>query len=587
MAARYPTILRAGSWSAFLAEDGSLSRVSYAGEEILRGLAVVVRTNTWLTVPGRTKVAVTQESEGFHVLVSATHQAESVDFSWTGEIVATAEGFLSYSFVGQSQGVTSTNRIGLVALHSLNWAGAKCVVTHSDGSQDVTKYPQLVSPHQPMMDIRSLTQSLASFPTTTITFSGDTFEMEDQRNWTDASFKTYSRPLALPFPYDITDGEKVQQAITLTVSSGESAVTARPKEESTESTFVLSLDERSEGFPLPLFGLGTDPTRETPIPARLIDELHPSHIRIDLVAEEGMLRGAKQLGELLGVSIPLELAVHVGPNPEQGIKELDSITLGLPISALLVFDKQSPATTPASITQIRTHAPNLLSSGAPIFVGTDDNFTELNRNRILPRDVGADGVCFSPNPQIHDSREQAILETAEAFSAVISTAREISGGMPIAISPLTFRARRNIHAPGRIIDRLGRDEDSVDPRWGSEFSAVWLLSTIAALVEGGVQRITVSEIIGPRGIVSEQEVVSGERSPVAELWTWLTAPSRSRVTVASSQNRHLVALADKATQNALVANCSDRSQRIEVRSGGSSVTHTIPPRSFSRLEKHG
>ena len=28
--------------------------------------------------------------------------------------------------------------------------------------------------------------------------SGDSFEMEDHRNWTDASFKTYVRPLALP-----------------------------------------------------------------------------------------------------------------------------------------------------------------------------------------------------------------------------------------------------------------------------------------------------------------------------------------------------------------------------------------------------
>ncbi len=29
---------------------------------------------------------------------------------------------------------------------------------------------------------------------------GDTYEMEDQRNWTDASYKTYVRPLAYPGP---------------------------------------------------------------------------------------------------------------------------------------------------------------------------------------------------------------------------------------------------------------------------------------------------------------------------------------------------------------------------------------------------
>ena len=34
--------------------------------------------------------------------------------------------------------------------------------------------------------------------------------MEDQRNWSDASFKTYSRPLALPFPYPVAAGEVLQ-----------------------------------------------------------------------------------------------------------------------------------------------------------------------------------------------------------------------------------------------------------------------------------------------------------------------------------------------------------------------------------------
>ena len=37
---------------------------------------------------------------------------------------------------------------------------------------------------------------------------GDAFEMEDQRNWADASFKTYVRPLSKPRPYVIAKGRK-------------------------------------------------------------------------------------------------------------------------------------------------------------------------------------------------------------------------------------------------------------------------------------------------------------------------------------------------------------------------------------------
>ena len=53
---------------------------------------------------------------------------------------------------------------------------------------------------------------------------GDTFEMEDQRNWTDASYKTYVRPLALPWPYLIAKGETIDQKVTLTVSGSASEI---------------------------------------------------------------------------------------------------------------------------------------------------------------------------------------------------------------------------------------------------------------------------------------------------------------------------------------------------------------------------
>ena len=41
--------------------------------------------------------------------------------------------------------------------------------------------------------------------------------MEDQRNWTDASFKTYGTPLELPFPVEVVSGTKIVQTVTLTL----------------------------------------------------------------------------------------------------------------------------------------------------------------------------------------------------------------------------------------------------------------------------------------------------------------------------------------------------------------------------------
>ena len=40
----------------------------------------------------------------------------------------------------------------------------------------------------------------------------------DQRNWTDASYKTYVRPLALPWPYTLAAGSRLEQSVSLTLS---------------------------------------------------------------------------------------------------------------------------------------------------------------------------------------------------------------------------------------------------------------------------------------------------------------------------------------------------------------------------------
>jgi hypothetical protein len=49
-----------------------------------------------------------------------------------------------------------------------------------------------------------------------LAFYGDIFETEDQRNWSDSSYKTYSTPLHLPFPALVMEGETMQQQVVVT-----------------------------------------------------------------------------------------------------------------------------------------------------------------------------------------------------------------------------------------------------------------------------------------------------------------------------------------------------------------------------------
>src|SRR4029077_10427181 len=90
-------------------------------------------------------------------------------------------------------------------------------IEHVDGRKVKGKFPDLVNPVQPVLEIRSLTHAVMTGLEATVLMEGDTFEMEDHRSWSDASFKTYVRPLIRPWPYTLKAGEAVEQSIKLTL----------------------------------------------------------------------------------------------------------------------------------------------------------------------------------------------------------------------------------------------------------------------------------------------------------------------------------------------------------------------------------
>ncbi|MCI8212344.1 hypothetical protein AUC61_22685 [Pseudomonas sp. S25] len=111
-----------------------------------------------------------------------------------------------------------TCRAGLMLLHPLKGVvNSPVSVTHSDGSIERGTFPDLIAPAQPFLDIRRLVHSPTPGLTLQWDFSGDVFEMEDQRNWCDASFKTYNRPLAWPCPYRLGKGEHIEQSMSLSL----------------------------------------------------------------------------------------------------------------------------------------------------------------------------------------------------------------------------------------------------------------------------------------------------------------------------------------------------------------------------------
>src|SRR5690606_37304554 len=142
-----------------------------------------------------------------------------------------ADGRVSFRITGHAIEEVITTRAGFCILHPASAAGLPCSVRHSDGSVEDTAFPDKIAQHQPLFDVSAITHQPAPGLRVTVEMAGDVFETEDQRNWTDASFKTYCRPLSKPYPYTLEKGSSFEQEMVVTVATPAGAKPSTPPSE--------------------------------------------------------------------------------------------------------------------------------------------------------------------------------------------------------------------------------------------------------------------------------------------------------------------------------------------------------------------
>ena len=198
---REPVRLRAGPLTMLLdPETAFLRRICLGNIEILRGIYGAVRDRNWGTVePVLSGLAVESAEDGFHVRFTCVCRRAEIHYGWEGEISGNDAGMVAYRMRGEARSTFLRNRIGLCVLHPIaECAGRPCIVRFQDGSVLLGDFPRDIAPQQPFKNLQTLAHELLPGLRAQVRFEGEIFEMEDQRNWSDASFKTYGTPLALP-----------------------------------------------------------------------------------------------------------------------------------------------------------------------------------------------------------------------------------------------------------------------------------------------------------------------------------------------------------------------------------------------------
>ncbi len=511
------TQLRAGPLSMIF-EAGDLRYIRFGDHEILRRVYVAVRDHNWDTIlPQLSNVQIERNGDVFRVTYDVENKQSEVDFFWQGTITGDANGTVTFSMDGEARSTFRRNRIGFCVLHPMGCAGTPCRIEKVDGAVEESTYPTSIAPQYlidgeikpvaPFNNMRAVRYEVASGVEAEVRFEGEIFEMEDQRNWTDASYKTYGTPLSEPFPVEVPAATRISQRITLTLKTQDESSIEKSDAATQPLTFEIS---SADTRPLSQIGLGVA-SHGKPLNAGELERLkrlNLSHLRMDVDLTqsdyESTLRQATNEARALGVS--LELALFLTDVASEELRSFATVVEQVkpPIGAYLIFHKTEASTSAQWVDLALRYL-----SDARIGAGTNAYFTDLNRGRP-PVDT-LDLVCYSLNPQVHAFDNSSLMETLEAQAVTVESTRQFASGLPIAITPVTLLARFNPNATGPEPEPAqGELPAQVDIRQMSLFGAGWTLGSIKYLSESGASSVTYYETSGWRGVM---ETANGSPLP--------------------------------------------------------------------------
>ena len=503
-------LLKAGPVAAEL-DGGNLRYIRYHGQEAIRGVSYVVRDEFWGTYnPVITGMQVEQSENGFTVAYQALCGDGTRQFKYDAYISGTADGRVRFEARGTAVTDFLTNRTGFVMLHPIEGvAGRPVSVQHVDGRTVETRFPEMIDPKQPMMEIRALTHEVSPGLRVTCTMTGDTFEMEDQRNWTDASYKTYVRPLGLPFPYQLQAGEVIEQAVELRVAGRREVVAGRRDppvrvrvggREGQVSTFGMALEAGDVPAALDVAD------RLVPLAPRFVSGFLDLR-RCDV---EDVLPGFAAVTERLRAALALEIVVPDTSDPAAVLTRTATAAQragARPASVAVTWAGDLEFVMPGTVFEDSKPFDRLYAAARAAFPGVSLGggslayFTELNRKR--PPFALLDFVCHTTCAIVHAADDRSVTETIECLPHIIRSGRTLFGNKPYRVGPGTIGTRTSPFGSDPPRNPTNGRVTMVrrDPRQRGLLGAAWHLGYGARMCEGGVDSVILGAAVGDYGLV--------------------------------------------------------------------------------------
>lgn len=515
-----------GGFTLDLARE-AIRNIRYEGVQLIDLLYTAIRPSDWSTLKSNEYDA--------DVKVVGSDCVITINESLANALVATTKVILSasnnFSVAYELKGLADypVNRWGICfCLNTAEWMGA--TVTSAGNSYS------LLQDISPQRVVDGVIQGL--FPAShevkliaadqryiSAVSSGRVLEAEDQRNWTDNTYKIYSGSLSEPRPFITSAGSTWNQSIAFEVGV--------PKQPSVDPTKILVREIEA----LPSIGLqfNTDSLLTPDDLEKALVLLEIDHLRIN---EEALT--SQKIATTASNGLILETAL-LSSNKDEVLKaEVLNLSQRVPAGSRLLIQRQGREIVEAADLPKN----DSLNTFIP---GTDAYLVDLHRESF----VFANSVAYSMAPTVHSTDTETIFKTLTTQRESIEFAQKFLAPQ-VFISPITFSTRGNPETGHSRDRRINFADPDAAMLIRTIAGAAWTLGSIYSVASAGAFSGSWHELFGEYGIIYSQSG-SIRFSPTFHAISALGAHRAHQITIATSLDNSWVAFENREMKKILVA----------------------------------
>jgi hypothetical protein len=520
--------------------------------EIWHGVAFLYRDAHWLTPePIVDDVKSTTNTAGFSISIRGRFPAQS-EIDYRIDVEGAEDGAIRFVAEATPRADVDANRLGICVMHPMSACGKAVEIEHTDGRLSRSTFPALIPPWPPLMLIRAIRHECAPGQWARCILNGDAFELEDQRNNADASFKTYSRSNMMPRPYPLRAHVPVRQSAELRLETRYS-----PRAITRERAIVVN----AGGAVAPLPSVGVEIVNEDLRHATtpdIVRALQPAHLHLALDAGEldvdwNALRTLLAIGNA-ELRLDVELSNIADATTTFGTLHRALAQAAISPGRVAVFPSEQPC-----IDAARQAFP-----AAAIGGGTPHFFVQLNRAERIGR---VDFLTFTTSSIVHGADDESVMLTLQSLPSMVQTLDATHGSGPVCVGPSGIGARRSPLGKQPVTDgnarvALARD----DPRRRGRFGAAWTLGYVAQLATvPSVRAITLMSLTGPAGLSGCNGHVFRPHPPFRVLQRLRSAACVCTASVSDPARLAVLAVIRAGVRELLIANLTDQAVDVDVK----------------------